>query len=194
MYISWSSAKEHLSNNGIIAFPTDTVYGLAANALSAEAVRRIYQLKGRDFHKPLVLMCADIAAAQKLTAPWGKDVLDVARRYWPGALTLILTRDPKKVPDNVVAGGNTVGIRIPDHKDLLCLLAALPFPLAVTSANRSGAKESTRAEDVNKIFDDTIDGIINDDAAIKDGMPSTVMDVTSKPWKVLRQGTLVIDV
>jgi L-threonylcarbamoyladenylate synthase len=192
MYIPWLQAKELLSDNSVIAFPTDTVYGLAANAFSEEGVARIYQLKGRDFRKPLVLMCADIPAAQKLTDPWAKDVLEVARHYWPGALTLILTRDAKKVPDNVVAGRNTVGIRIPDHKDLLRLLSALPFPLAVTSANRSGEKELTRAEDVNKIFGDTIDGVINDDTALKNGVPSTVVDVTSKPWKVLREGPVKI--
>jgi len=186
--ISWDRAKEILNNGGVVSFPTDTVYGLAANAFSKKAVQKVYDLKDRDGRKPLVLMCADISSAQALTQPWGKDVQVAAEKHWPGALTLILLRDPKKVSDDITAGGETVGVRIPNNKDLLTLLSSLPFPLAVTSANRSGKKECTKGSDVKKIFGETIDGIVEDDTILQGGVPSTVADVTVEPWKVLRRG------
>ncbi len=191
--ISWESAATLLKNGGVIAFPTDTVYGLACSPSSEQAVKKIYALKGRDFKKPLVLMCADLAAAQTLTGPWGSDVLDIAQRYWPGALTLILPRNERTVPDAVMAGGDRVGIRIPGNTALLTLLSSLPFPLAVTSANRSGEKELLSAKEVDILFGKELDGIVNDDTALQGGIPSTVVDVSTVPWKVLRQGPVKIE-
>ncbi|MBU0581240.1 MAG: threonylcarbamoyl-AMP synthase [Candidatus Margulisbacteria bacterium] len=189
MLISWENAKEILSKNGVVALPTDTVYGLAANPFSKKAVQKIYQVKGRSFHKPLVLMCSNIEQVKDLVANWSDQIEKLVEKYWPGPLTLIFKRNQGKVPKEVVVNNPTVGIRIPRHEPLLSLLSQLDFPLAVTSANRSGEKELLLAEEVQEVFNNKIDGIIKDDDSHQ-GVPSTILDVSVDPWEVLREGPI----
>lgn len=190
MYISWDKAKEILKAGEVIAVPTDTVYGLAGSAGSLAAIEKIYKIKGRDFNKPLVVMCSDISKVKELVQGWDSKIEKLANKYWPGALTLIFERN-NNVPDKIVNGQATVGIRIPAHEGLLDLLKASGEPLVVTSANRSGDAELVKAAQVEKEFSSEIAGVVADDASQK-GQPSTILDVSVTPWKVLREGPIKI--
>lgn len=192
MDITWQQAAGILKRGGIIAFPTDTVYGLAVAIDQPQAITRLYEIKGRSSQKPLVVMCPDSASVKRLNVNWDADIEKLAVEHWPGALTLVFQRDRAVIPDQVAAGMPTIGVRIPAYQPLLGLLSILSGPLAVTSANVSGQKELLTAEEVSNIFGDTIDGIVRDDAAISSGVASTVFDVSKKPWKILRQGEIKI--
>jgi L-threonylcarbamoyladenylate synthase len=180
MIISWSQIKEILENDGVVALPTDTVYGLAANALSEKAVEKIYQLKGRNFNKPLVWMFGNVRQVKENVVDWSMEIELLAEKHWPGPLTMIFKKK----------NGGTIGIRIPDHAGLLDLLNPLDFPLAVTSANRAGEPEINDAEQIGKVFNNMIDGIIVDEKNSSSNVPSTVLDVSGDEWKILREGPL----
>ena len=128
-------AAEILRSGGLVAFPTETVYGLGANALDAVAVRKIFALKGRPATSPLIVHVASIGQARELAAEWPEEAERLAREYWPGPLTLVV---PKKavIPDEVTAGLPTVGLRMPRHPVALELLQAAQIPIAAPSANR----------------------------------------------------------
>src|SRR5262249_52374185 len=129
-----AEAARKIRNGGLVAFPTETVYGLGANALDTEAVARIYEMKGRPATSPLIVHVSSIEQAKELVALWPELADDLARRWWPGPLTMVL---PKKsiVPDIVTAGLSTVGIRIPDHPIALELIREADVPIAAPSAN-----------------------------------------------------------
>ena len=183
-----SYAVEVLKRGGLVAVPTDTVYGLAGNGLDAEAVAKIYEVKGRPAVKPLILLIPDISFAEMLCAEIPEAARRLAEEFWPGALTLILPRSGA-VPDIVTAGGDTVGIRSPDHPKTLELLRLAGVPAAAPSANISGMPSPKSAEDVMAYFDGKIDCII-DGGACSLGFESTIVDLTAKPYKILRQGAL----
>ncbi len=188
--ISWQDAALILENDGVIALPTDTVYGLAAKATSKKACDRIYELKGRDFSKPLVIMSSNVANVRSLIDVWDNDIQKLTERYWPGALTVVFKAISGEPILSAIRGQNTIGIRIPAQVDLLKLLNKLNFPLAVTSANRSGLKDCRTVAEVIEVFSQELDGIITDDKLVAGGIPSTVVDVTISPWKILRTGPI----
>ncbi len=174
-----------LRRGGVASVPTETVYGLAANGLSEPAVRKIFAAKGRPETKPVSLFVPDLTAAERFC-----HVTDAARKLavlWPGPLTVILKRRPG-VPDVVTAGGEGVGIRVPDHPAVLALLRLLPFPLTGTSANLSGCPSLTRAEDAFEAMNGRIDAVLRGDCP--GGVPSTVVDLTGKFAKLVRLGAL----
>ncbi len=131
----------------LVAFPTETVYGLGANALDADAVARIYAAKGRPAWNPVIVHVADVAAAKALTRSWPERAARLAEACWPGPLTLVLPKSDA-IPDIVSAGGDTVAIRIPAHNDALSLLRAAAVPIAAPSANRFTQLSPTTAEHV----------------------------------------------
>ena len=179
-----SVAASTIREGGLVAFPTETVYGLGANALDAEAVARIYEAKGRPATNPVIVHVASAEAADDVA-----EVNDLARRlmaaFWPGPLTLVL---PKRanVPDIVTAGGPTVAVRQPRHPIAQGLLDAAGVPFAAPSANRSEAISPTRAEHVLSSLGDAI--LILDGGPTEVGLESTVLDVTVDPPRVLRPG------
>lgn len=172
----------------LVAVPTETVYGLAANGLDEEAVAAIYEVKGRPEKKPLSLM---VPGAESI-GEYCEDVPDcayaLAEKFWPGPLTLIL-KAKSLVPAIVCAGGETVGLRCPDHPMTLELLRLAGVPFAAPSANPSGAESPKDAEKVAEYFDGKIAAIV-DGGPCGFGRESTILDLSRKPYRILRQGAL----
>lgn len=182
-------AATMLAEGALVAMPTDTVYGLAANALDKYAVADIFEAKGRARHKPLVIFAADLPAAQKL-AHFTPLALKLAKKYWPGALTLVLEQlKDCPLPDIATAGQDTLAIRIPNNPVALALLKTTHLPLAVTSANLSGKSSTTTARDVAAAMADRV-GLILDGGRTALGRESTVLDVRSEVAVILRPGVI----
>ncbi len=177
-----------LRAGGLVAFPTETVYGLGANALDAGAVAGIFAAKGRPAHNPLIVHVADTASVFSVVASWPETAARLAGRFWPGPLTLVLPKRPA-VPDAVTGGGPTVAVRVPAHPAALALLRAAGVPVAAPSANRSGGISPTRAEHVLLGLDGRIDMIL-DAGPVPGGLESTVLDLTTSPPRLLRPGLL----
>lgn len=172
----------------VVGLPTDTVYGIGVDPLDDEAVRRLFDLKGRPDHKPLGLLVATVAQAAEI-AVIEADGAELGRRHWPGALTLVVT--PRVILSDWVGDSQrrTVGVRVPDHPLALELLAETG-PLAVTSANRSGEPETLDADAARAIFGEGVACFLP--GRSPGGRASTVVDVTRSPPVVLRQGPLSV--
>lgn len=180
-----------LREGGLVAFPTETVYGLGANALDAEAVRKIFVLKGRPSTSPLIVHVVSIDAAKELAAKWPAKAEELARRFWPGPLTIVVPKRPI-VPDVVTAGLDSVGLRVPRHDVALRLLAAAGVPLAAPSANRFTQVSPTRAAHVREAFG-TDALMILDGGPCEVGLESTVVAVRGDEVEVLRPGMARIE-
>jgi L-threonylcarbamoyladenylate synthase len=180
-------ARELLGRGEVVAFPTETVYGLGANALSAAAVERIYAAKGRPRHNPLIVHVRDTAAAQELVTAWPALATQLAARFWPGPLTMVLPRG-EAIPAIVSAGLSTVALRVPAHPVALRLLGVCGLPLAAPSANRSLEVSPTSAEHVAASLPDV--PLILDGGRCALGIESTVVDLTRTPPRLLRPGAL----
>jgi L-threonylcarbamoyladenylate synthase len=182
-----------LRNGQLVAFPTETVYGLGANALDAEAVARIFLAKGRPATNPVIVHVASITQAKSLVKYWTPLAQALAEKYWPGPLTLVLEK-AGSVPDIVTAGGNTVGIRIPAHPVALALLERAGVPVAAPSANRSEEISPTLAAHVAESLAGYVDDLlILDGGACTVGIESTVVDATGESPRVLRPGMVVLE-
>ncbi len=181
-------AADIIKTGGLVAVPTETVYGLAADGLNAQAVERIYEVKGRPAVKPLSLM----APGKEALDLYGRDVprgaVVLADRFWPGPLTIVVKAD-QKIPSIVLAGGDTVGLRCPDSEKTLELLRLCGRPLAAPSANPSGAASPKTADEVLAYFDGAIEAVI-DGGPCTLGTESTIVDLTQTPYRILRQGAL----
>lgn len=184
-------AARILRRGGLVAFPTETVYGLGADAADARAVARIFAAKGRPADHPLIV---HLAAADEL-ARWARDIPDsawrLAERFWPGPLTLILKRAPG-VPDAVTGGQDTVGLRVPDHPVALALLKAFGGGIAAPSANRFGRVSPTSTAHVIAEFGTAVDCVI-DGGACRVGLESTILDLSGDHPRVLRPGAVMPD-
>ncbi len=185
-----AEAARVLRGGGLVAFPTETVYGLGANALDATAVARIFAAKGRPANNPLIVHIADVAQVQQIVADWPESAARLAARFWPGPLTLVL---PKRdtVPDVVTAKGPTVAVRVPAHPVAQTLLRAASVPIAAPSANRSTELSPTRAEHVLRGLGGRIEMLI-DGGPTSGGIESTVLDLTTMPPRLLRPGPIGI--
>jgi len=175
-----------LQRGEVVAFPTETVYGLGAHALDPAAVGRIYAAKGRPAWNPLIVHVADAAAARALARAWPPAAAQLAERYWPGPLTLVLPRQPA-VPDSVTAGLDTVALRVPAHPVAAALLRACGLPLAAPSANRSGEVSPTTAVHVARSLGELIP-LILDGGPTSVGIESTVLDLSRPQPVLLRPG------
>jgi L-threonylcarbamoyladenylate synthase len=175
-----------LRHGGLVAFPTETVYGLGGNALDAAAVSRIFAAKGRPGNNPLIVHLAAADEVAQVAAAWPESAARLAERFWPGPLTLVLPRHPH-VPDAVTAGGPTVAVRVPAHPVAQALLRAAGIPVAAPSANRSSRLSPTRAEHVLQDLGGRVE-LILDGGPCKGGIESTVLDLTAAPPRLLRPG------
>lgn len=181
-------AAEILRRGGLVAFPTETVYGLGANALDPAAVQRIFTAKGRPSNNPLIVHVASSEAARELTTNWPASAQLLTDRFWPGPLTLILPK-AAAVPDLVTGGGPTVALRIPQHPVALALLRAVKLPIAAPSANRSTELTSTKADHVLNSLGGRIDMIL-DGGPTPGGLESTVVDLSGSVPTLLRPGLI----
>ncbi len=186
-----SKAAEILRSGGLVVFPTETVYGLGANALDTSAVRKIFELKGRPSTSPLIVHVASIEQARELAAEWPEVAQRLAQEYWPGPLTLVV---PKKsiVPDEVTAGLLTVGLRIPRHPVALELLRTVGLPIAAPSANRFTQLSPTTSQHVREAFGKETPFLL-DGGPCDVGIESTVVAVTKDGLEVLRPGMASVE-
>ncbi len=181
-------AAESLRAGDAVALPTETVYGLAANALDSAAVSQIYQIKGRPSHNPIIVHVAGLAMARRCVAAWPDCAGKLAAAFWPGPLTLVLPRS-EEIPDLVTAGGPTVGVRWPAHPFIQAVIRECGFPLAAPSANLSSRVSPTSAEHVRRQLGEAL-GLIVDGGQSQVGIESTVLDLTVAPPRVLRPGMI----
>jgi L-threonylcarbamoyladenylate synthase len=179
-------AAELLRRGGLVAFPTDTVYGVGAPVFAGEAVARLYTLKARPLEKAIAVLIGSVAEVTSLAASAPPAAERLATVFWPGALTLVVPKRAE-VPEEVSPHG-TVGVRMPDHPAALALLRAAG-PLATTSANWSGEASSVTATGVLAALDGRID-LLLDGGQTPGNLPSTVLDCTASPPRVLRQGPI----
>lgn len=181
-----NKAAEILRSGGLVAFPTETVYGLGANALDENAVQKIFEAKCRPAHNPLIVHVHDAASAKALAIDWPEVAQRLAETFWPGSLTLVVRKKPC-VPDIVTASGDTVALRMPSHPVALALLASAGIPVAAPSANRSTRLSPTTAEHARRDLEGRIDMIL-DGGPASGGLESTVLDVTARVPRLLRPG------
>ncbi|MBL8830275.1 MAG: threonylcarbamoyl-AMP synthase [Planctomycetaceae bacterium] len=186
-----AEAAAILRRGGIVAFPTETVYGLGANALDGAAVRRIFAAKGRPANNPVIVHVTSSDAARQLAAEWPAPAERLAAQFWPGPLTMVVKKQPH-VPDEVTAGGATVAIRCPQHPIARALIDAAGVPLAAPSANASNRISATTAKHVLRTLDGRID-LVLDGGPAGGGLESTVVDVSVNPPRVLRPGLISAD-
>ncbi len=179
-------AAQVLRRGGLVAFPTETVYGLGADALNPQAVARIFQVKGRPAYDPIIVHVADLEGLAKVVQEVPAVVHRLAERWMPGPLTLVLPKSPE-VPDVVTAGKPTVAVRMPAHPVALALIREAGCPVAAPSANRFGHTSPTRAEHVLADLGDAVD-LILDAGPTPIGVESTVLDLTQDPPVILRPG------
>jgi len=179
-------AAELLRAGEVVAFPTETVYGLGADATRDSAVARIYEAKGRPAHNPLIVHVDGADAARGHAARWPQEADVLARRFWPGPLTMVVPA-AAHLSRAALAGGDTVGLRAPDHPTALALLRACGLPLAAPSANRSGSLSPVRAEHVLDDLGGRIAAVL-DGGACRVGIESTVVDLCGEEPVVLRPG------
>lgn len=177
-----------LESGGLIIYPTDTSYGLGANALDEKAVRKVYEVKGRDFTKPTHVVVRDWKMIEELciTNDSAKKLYD---KFLPGPLTIILQKR-KKVPDILTAGLPSLGVRIPNNELTKKLSNELPFPYTTPSANKSGGKTPYSIDDVKKELDISKIDLILNAGKLPEVKPSTIIDLTTSPPKILREGPI----
>lgn len=187
---SISRAADLLRRGEVIALPTDTVYGVGSLAFNAEAVAEIYRVKDRPADKAIPVFVGSVAQIERVCADIPLPALPLLATYWPGALTVILPASPA-LPGIVTNNGQTVAVRVPDHPVVMALLAELNEPLAVTSANLSGLPTPPTAAEIKTQLEGRLP-LILDDGPSSGGVPSTILDLTQSPPKILRQGVLEI--
>jgi L-threonylcarbamoyladenylate synthase len=175
-----------LRSGGLVAFPTETVYGLGVDATNVSAVDRIFQVKGRPSTNPLICHIADESMARRYAREWPLAASQITQRFWPGALTVVVPKTPD-IPNNVTAGLDTVGLRAPDHELTLQVIRVLDKPLAGPSANRSNHVSPTTAQHVRDELGTDVPMIL-DGGACTVGIESTVLDLSSATPTILRPG------
>ncbi|HEY7041247.1 MAG TPA: L-threonylcarbamoyladenylate synthase [Methylomirabilota bacterium] len=185
------AAGARIAAGGLVAFPTESFYGLGADALDPDAIARVFEVKGRPDDKPLLVLVDGIEMVRELTAAIPDGARALMARHWPGALTVVL-RAAARVPAALTGGGGTVGVRLPDHPVARALVGAAARPVTAPSANPSAAPPPLTAAAVRGYFDGRVE-LILDGGTTAGGPGSTVADCTRWPPRILRQGPVVIE-
>jgi len=183
------SAAAVLKQGGIVAFPTDTVYGIGADTFNPKAVDNIYTAKRRPKDKPLPALVSSIDDVRKVSAFLPPIFYELTAKFWPGALTLIV-KAKDILPPEVTAGGKTIAVRMPDNQIALELIRRFGIPLATTSANLSGMREAVTAEEVQASLGDKVD-VILDGGVTATKIASTVLDISVTPPVIRRRGQIM---
>jgi L-threonylcarbamoyladenylate synthase len=184
-------AARIIRNGGLVGMPTETVYGLAANALDAKAVAKIFEAKGRPQDNPLIVHISAFEQIRRLVKSVPESAEKLAKAYWPGPMTMVLEKSDL-IPDIVSAGLPTVGIRFPSHPAAQALITAAGVPIAAPSANRSGLPSTTTAEHVMRDMDGRIDAVL-DGGTCGVGVESTIVTLASDPPRLLRPGGITLE-
>ena len=186
-----SVATALLRDSGVVAYPTDTVYGLGAVVYDTDAVSTLFALKGRDRSQGVPVLIAVESQLAEVAAEVPDAALALAERFWPGALTLVLRRGPL-IPALVAGGGDTVAVRLPAHPCPQALVSAVGAPITGTSANRHGGPEPASAEEVQRQLGDSVRLVLDGGPSAR-AIPSTIVDVTSPTPRLVRAGAIAID-
>jgi L-threonylcarbamoyladenylate synthase len=181
-------ATRTIAAGGVLAFRTDTFYGLGADPFNPVALRKIYALKGREDGKPLLVIISDAAITERLMAAQSKLFEAVAARHWPGPITLI-GQARQDIPEALTAGTGTIGVRLPDDEPVRDFVRALGGALTATSANPSGTAPARTAREVEDYFPTGLDLII-DTGPAPGGLPSTVLDTSGPTARLIREGAV----
>lgn len=184
-------AAKILMDGGVIAYPTETVYGLGANVYCEAAVLRIFKIKSRDTNKPISIMIGRIDEVNKYVRFIPESGRRIMLRFWPGPVTLVFQASDE-VPKYLIGTSGKIGIRMPNHAVTKALMASHPEPVTTTSANLSGQKDSIDAQTVEELFADRIDLIIDGGTSTRN-VPSTVVDVSGQTPVILREGQVSAD-
>lgn len=183
-----AEAARRIRAGGVVAFPTETVYGLAADALNPDAVNAVFEMKGRPESRPMSVIVSGTRMAQRVVRSWPDRARELANRFWPGPLTIVVQRS-NDLPHQVTAGHEGVGLRCPDHPIALALLETCGFPLVGPSANRSGQPSPTTADHVRRAFPDH-DLLVLDGGPCRTGIESTIIEVGRDSDRILRVGAI----
>jgi L-threonylcarbamoyladenylate synthase len=178
-------------DGGVIAFPTETLYGLAADAWNPDAVRRVFTIKARDPGQPLPLIAADLDQVVRWIGPLGPTAARLAAGFWPGPLTLVLPA-PASLPPEALGGGDRVAVRVSSHAVASGLAREVGRPITATSANRSGEPAPADPDDFARALGELVDGIL-DAGPSPGGPPSTIVDVCDEPPRLVRAGAVPWD-
>ena len=181
-------AAETLRRGGLVAFPTDTLYALGANALAPDAIERVLTVKGRHHGKPLSVLVPTVEATQGLVNHFPAGVQNLMRTFWPGPLTIVM-KASTKLPEALCGPTGTIGLRIPGGVVAQAVLAAFGGPIIGTSANKSGGADPADAKTVQRAVGGQID-LVLDGGRVSLGVPSTVIDCTTEPARILREGAI----
>ncbi|MEA3344759.1 MAG: L-threonylcarbamoyladenylate synthase [Chloroflexota bacterium] len=184
-------ALEVLNRGGVVAFPTDTVYGVGADVRQPKAIAKLYEIKERPLDKAIPLLLARTEDMASIAQEVPESAWHLAERFWPGALTMVMRRAPS-LPSILTASGPTVAVRVPDHPVARSLIEGLGAPLAATSANISGQPSPVTADDVLAQLGGRIE-LLLDGGPCPGGEPSTVVDLTLTPARILRPGPITAD-
>jgi tRNA threonylcarbamoyl adenosine modification protein (Sua5/YciO/YrdC/YwlC family) len=181
---------EKIKGGHVLGMPTDTFYGLAADPFNLRAVERVYEIKSRSRHKPLSLLIEDVDQAEDLARPLPEEFYKLARKFWPGPLTIIVQAS-SKLPLKVTANSGNVALRVPSAKIPLAVVQAAGIPITATSANLSGATECTTAVQVRDQLQERISIIVDGGTSPRD-VASTIVDLSSDDgnWRVIREGAI----
>ena len=185
---SLDGVAEIIEKGGVIAFRTDTFYGLGADPFNSDAIQKLKQLKGREDHKPILIVISDRDQVARFISEPSSEFKQLAERFWPGPLTLIGKANPS-VPLEITAGTKTVGLRLPDDEDVRELVHACGGALTATSANPSNLAPARNSETVDDYFGAAVELII-DDGEARTNRPSTVVDVSGSEPKLIREGVI----
>lgn len=177
-----------IKKGGIIIFPTETVYGLGADAFNSEAVKKIFSIKKRSLKKPLPVLIADIKDLKRLVKNISLSAEILLKKFWPGPLTLVLKKK-KSAPDEITAGGSTIAVRMPSNKIALALIKASRTVLVGTSANISGQASAKTVKEISEELRMKVD-LILDAGACKIGLVSTIVDLSGRNLRILREGSI----
>jgi L-threonylcarbamoyladenylate synthase len=175
-------------HGGVIIFPTDTAFGIGCRIDDAVSVQKLFKIRRRAEDKAVPVLVSSIKMAKEYSAEIDPKVLKVMGKYWPGGLTIVLKCRKDKVPALVRGGGDTIGLRIPNHKTALDLVRQVGLPILAPSANFSGKKTPFKISDLDPELVRRVDFVMPGKCSLKKA--STVFDTTSKPWRVLRQGAV----
>jgi len=177
-----------LKSGGVIAFPTETFYGLGADARNEAAIDKIFGIKGRDFRNPILVVIGDRGHLDAFAADIPEEAQKLMDRFWPGPLTIVFRAAPSVSP-KLTAGSGKIGIRLTSHPIAMAISKRLGGPVTATSANLSGALECSAAAEVLSQLEGRIDGVV-DGGQTTGGKGSTIVDVTASPVKILREGVI----
>ncbi len=186
-------AVKILNQGGIVIFPTDTAFGIGCRMDNEEAIKRLFKIRNRPESQAVPVLVADLEMVKKYTAEVPEDVIEnLIKPFWPGALTIVLNAKIEKVPPLVRGGGETVGIRMPNHAIILEIIRTVGVPILGPSANFHGENTPYEFKDLNPELISLVDYVVEGECPVK--QTSTVIDCTKTPWEILRQGAVTVKI